>query len=416
MSTVNQQRGRIVGRLTRLEGFCRDGKAQTLLACEEVGKKLREIRKDLDAVFEQWMSAQADENRSNAEQEQDLVDVRMDSLEEWLWSTKEGFSNQALHGGAKGDGDSVSSSRNTETRVRLPQLNMVPFSGEVTQWNSWKDQYLSCVHENTDLSNAQKFQYLKTLIQGSAAKYIANRLLSAAEYSAAWKVLLDEYERPNRVVDAYLEKFFNLPTMKSRVAKDLEAIHQATFEIVDGIKLVGSDWATVDVIYCYWIYQKLDQKTKCLWDELNGCKVPTLDNMRLFTRNQLDALRRSTSKQVAVNVLQNESDSDSEQHWAMVAAKQESCILCKQLHGLGRCEKFLSMDVKERRTVVATGRSYFNCLKSGHIAAKCPSTNRCRTCERKHHTTLHQTMVLVASEPSEQDYFQQCIDEDTEPL
>ena len=69
--------------------------------------------------------------------------------------------------------------------------------------------------------------------------------------------------------------------------------------------------------------------------------------------------------------------------------KEFGCALCKDPHPLWKCEKFKEMSVVHRRNCVKETRVCFNCLGVGHRAGDCVKTFRCRTCNRKHHSLLH---------------------------
>ena len=55
-----------------------------------------------------------------------------------------------------------------ERRVRLPKINMKSFNGDLTTWTPFWDSYASSVHDNPTLSDVDKFNYLNSLLEGSA--------------------------------------------------------------------------------------------------------------------------------------------------------------------------------------------------------------------------------------------------------
>ena len=56
------------------------------------------------------------------------------------------------------------SSTVTTNNFKLPKLNIQPFNGDYKDWLSFKDLYVSLVHNNVNLSNVQKYQYLRGLL------------------------------------------------------------------------------------------------------------------------------------------------------------------------------------------------------------------------------------------------------------
>ena len=47
------------------------------------------------------------------------------------------------------------------------------------------------------------------------------------------------------------------------------------------------------------------------------------------------------------------------------------------------------MTVEERRKFVKENDLCFNCLQSGHPVAKCLSRHNCKSCSKRHHSSLH---------------------------
>jgi hypothetical protein len=72
------------------------------------------------------------------------------------------------------------------------------------------------------------------------------------------------------------------------------------------------------------------------------------------------------------------------------AGVANTCVVCKgERHPLFTCPQFKAMPRDKMMSTVRTNELCLNCLKPGHFAKQCPSTNRCRKCERMHHTLLH---------------------------
>ena len=55
------------------------------------------------------------------------------------------------------------------TQVRLPTLSLKRFGGDLTKWVSFWDSFSSAVHSNPSLSAIDKFNYLVSLLESTAA-------------------------------------------------------------------------------------------------------------------------------------------------------------------------------------------------------------------------------------------------------
>ena len=81
------------------------------------------------------------------------------------------------------------SPRDSVHRAKLPKLTLKSFSGDITGWISFWDSYNSAIHQNPDLSDIDKFNYLKSLLEKSAADAIAGLALTTANYGEAILIL-----------------------------------------------------------------------------------------------------------------------------------------------------------------------------------------------------------------------------------
>jgi hypothetical protein len=59
-------------------------------------------------------------------------------------------------------------------KVKLPQLSIPKFSGNLQDWVTFKDTFLSLVGDSTTIPNIQKFHYLLSAINGDAKSYTAH--------------------------------------------------------------------------------------------------------------------------------------------------------------------------------------------------------------------------------------------------
>uniref|UniRef100_A0A915EIJ3 Uncharacterized protein n=1 Tax=Ditylenchus dipsaci TaxID=166011 RepID=A0A915EIJ3_9BILA len=78
--------------------------------------------------------------------------------------------------------------------VRLPLLQLINFSGVRAEWQEFWEIFRVAVHENQQLSAAEKFLYLRSLLKKEAKDYIAGLSTEAANYSLAVKLLNSKYD------------------------------------------------------------------------------------------------------------------------------------------------------------------------------------------------------------------------------
>uniref|UniRef100_A0A1X7V8J9 Uncharacterized protein n=1 Tax=Amphimedon queenslandica TaxID=400682 RepID=A0A1X7V8J9_AMPQE len=68
----------------------------------------------------------------------------------------------------------------SSSQAKLPKITLPPFNGDVTQWLTVWDTFKSAVHENYAISDIDKFNYLRSLVERSAKEAISGLTLSTA--------------------------------------------------------------------------------------------------------------------------------------------------------------------------------------------------------------------------------------------
>ena len=99
------------------------------------------------------------------------------------------------------------------TRAKLPKLSLKKFTGNPIDWQSFYDSYSTAVHNNNTLSKVDKFNYLKTLLEGPAASAIAGFSLTEENYETALELLKDRYANPQVIVSSHVDSLLKLESV-----------------------------------------------------------------------------------------------------------------------------------------------------------------------------------------------------------
>ncbi|XP_064470189.1 uncharacterized protein LOC135384938 [Ornithodoros turicata] len=102
----------------------------------------------------------------------------------------------------------------SQSGVKLPKLKLQTFSGELTNWISFWEQYRRAVDENARLAKSEKFQYLRTLLKGDAASAIRGLQATAACYDDAIDILKQRFGNTTRIEREHLSRLRKLPPVK----------------------------------------------------------------------------------------------------------------------------------------------------------------------------------------------------------
>ena len=102
-----------------------------------------------------------------------------------------------------------------DVRVKLPELELSKFDGDIINWQGFWDQFLIAIHENDSLADIDKFTYLKSFLSDSALQSINGLSLNATNYKEAIEILHERYGNKQVLISAHIQKPKKISRIKS---------------------------------------------------------------------------------------------------------------------------------------------------------------------------------------------------------
>ena len=99
----------------------------------------------------------------------------------------------------------------THNHVKLPELELKKFFGNHIDWYPFWESFESAVHRNSTLTGVDKFNYLKSLLGGSAAHVIAGLTLTNSNYEKAIDLLKQRFGDRQLVISSHMEALTKIP-------------------------------------------------------------------------------------------------------------------------------------------------------------------------------------------------------------
>jgi hypothetical protein len=112
----------------------------------------------------------------------------------------------------------------SSSAVILPKLELKHFNGNIMEWTPFWDSYSSSIHENPNLSDIEKLNYLHNLLEKSAAEAISGLKITSANYQEAIDILDKIFGNQQQIVNAHMNALLNLPKVTN--VDDLKALRQ----------------------------------------------------------------------------------------------------------------------------------------------------------------------------------------------
>ncbi|XP_055590993.1 uncharacterized protein LOC129743074 [Uranotaenia lowii] len=219
--------------------------------------------------------------------------------------------------------------------VRLPQIKLQSFNGDIEDWLGFRDLFTSLIHWKTDLSEVEKFHYLKGCLEGEPKTLIDSLQITQANYTVAWETLLKRYNNSKQLKKRQIQALFSLPHLN----KELLLVHLLS--------------------------TRLDPVTRRGWEELSASKeADTLGDLTEFIRRRIAVLEALPSKALELKGGYQQTAGQKQKPYVRRSTVSERVNLLRT-HGLCR-----------------------NCLRTGHQARNCPSKFSCKQCSGRHHSLV----------------------------
>ncbi|UYV84382.1 hypothetical protein LAZ67_X001975 [Cordylochernes scorpioides] len=179
----------------------------------------------------------------------------------------------------------VKSEQSVISNVKLPKFNLPVFSGEMSQWLSFKDLFLVTIDKNTTLSDIQKLQYLHSSLKGDAARIIKGFPITENNYTQAWKTLVERYDNKREIIFSQLDKIFKIKLYKISTSKAIYELLDICNESLRNLETIGLERNDmVDIMLIHFLQKKLDTPIRQQWElsydnqELPSYQRALLDN------------------------------------------------------------------------------------------------------------------------------------------
>ena len=150
--------------------------------------------------------------------------------------------------------------RRGSAKVKLPKISLPRFCGDPVKWTSFWDAYQSAVHGNPDLSQVDKFNYLRSLLDHTALDAVAGLTLSEANYRHAIEILQRRFGNKQLIISKHMDTLMNMETITSdRNLKDLRRLYDHTESHVRSLRSLGIEAESYGALLSPVLLAKLKQ-------------------------------------------------------------------------------------------------------------------------------------------------------------
>ncbi|KAI4490303.1 hypothetical protein M0802_010771 [Mischocyttarus mexicanus] len=273
----------------------------------------------------------------------------------------------------------------TPRAIALSHIDLPHFDGDLESWPAYKENFVSLIDERTDLSEVDKFSYLRGSLRGSARNALNSNRPTAANYKIAWNALLETYDRPRLLIAHAIDAILDLEIPRDNDRAGLEGLmHDARARVnhltslgltpltvlthlyarltprqhqAEWPKRAGSDaYPSIEDLFTFWIDKlvELPSTTKSSVRKDRGRDHPGASSNRYPRKRKRDD-NRTTSRP---------SRGKFDRAAAFVTGTKGNCPGCNRAsHQLSRCPRFRELSKEARWNLVKRRQGCQICLR-----------------------------------------------------
>ena len=179
--------------------------------------------------------------------------------------------------------------------MKLPKLSIKKFNGDLTKWVTFWDSINSSIHTNPVLSSVDKFNYLTSLLESSAAKAIAGLSLTAANYNEAIAILRKRFGNPQQIVNRHMEALLSIAAVSTHHdIKGLRKLHDSVAAHVRGLRALGVLSESYGGLLTSVLINKLPPEIKLIVSRATARESWDLDQVMKIFEQEIDARERAS--------------------------------------------------------------------------------------------------------------------------
>lgn len=291
---------------------------------------------------------------------------------------------------------------NNLSMFQLPKRKFPTFSGNIVEWQGFEDLFQSILSHAPELPDVERFEYLKTSLEGEALSLVSHLAITSGNYVSAWEILRSRYGNKRDLARTHLEALLKPHIIKWDDAASLKNSINTILEhtsALDNLDFVTRQWSPILV---HIFENHLDFELRARWEHIVGDQHnPQVSEFVDFLRSHVrsaEVLPQSSASQPRKQPIPSSQPSHSKHrygsHQKVLSATTSqstsiSCPLCKKAHSIRKCPLYIDQVPNERFKLAKLHHLCINCLGPGHSTATCPSKYKCQTCQKSHHTSLH---------------------------
>ena len=184
-------------------------------------------------------------------------------------------------------------------RSKLPKLILPKFRGEVKNYRSFWEIFESAVHNNTQLTIIDKFNYLVSLLEGQALRSIKGLAITEDNYQAALDILQERFGNSQQIISVHMDELLKIQPCNGEKSSQLRYIYDKVSVNVRGLEALGVHSEQYGSLLIPIIMSKLPSDVRLQVARTRQKDVWEIKDLLEIIRNEVEA--RELSEHVKAN-------------------------------------------------------------------------------------------------------------------
>ena len=280
------------------------------------------------------------------------------------------------------------------TKSQLPKIVLPKFIGEVTQFRSFWDSFESTVHLNPVLTKIDKFNYLTSLLKGSASRAIAGLPVMEENYDAAMDIICKRFGKPQQLISAHIDELLKISACPSDKPHQLRYFYDKLSVNIRALEALGVKPDQYGTLLIPIIMAKLPLEIRVHVARNTTQDVWNIESILNVIQSKIEAREISDKVKAMTSSIEpkrpsyqkpGNSTTSSFLTGSQLPFQTPKCVYCSERH-FSASRKTVT-DCNARKSILKHDKQCFTCLGKGHNSEQCGK--RCRKCSsQKHHQSI----------------------------
>ncbi len=185
-------------------------------------------------------------------------------------------------------------------RPRLPKLTLQKLNGEITKFRGFWESFQSAVHNNPDLTEVDKFNYLYSLLEGPGLRAIQSLTITAENYKSAIDIVNERFGKTQQVISAHMDNLLKMPNCTGMDTSQLRSVYDRVSVNVRGLESLGVKAEQYGMLLIPVIMSKLPEDVRMQIARNTSNEVWKIDDLLNLIKHEVEA------REVCENVKAND--------------------------------------------------------------------------------------------------------------